>query len=273
VRLGYDESLFTGPAASPHWEPDYLPDNVVSPISALWVDEGRERTGFSARSTDPAAAAADVFAAELRERRIVVVGSPVAAVAPPTARQVAAVESGPLAQVAEHVLEVSDNEASEVLARHVALSRGAEPSFTGGAAAVSEVLAELGVDLAGTVIHDGSGLARSNRLRDATLVDVLEVAAADPDLRAVHTGLPVAGFSGSLAFRFETADPAGLGEVRAKTGTLTGVSGLAGTVVTRDGLVLGFVAIADRIRPRNTLDARARLDEIAAALAACTCAA
>ena len=41
----YDDSLFTGPAASPGWEADYLPDDVVSPITALWVDEGAASAG------------------------------------------------------------------------------------------------------------------------------------------------------------------------------------------------------------------------------------
>jgi serine-type D-Ala-D-Ala carboxypeptidase/endopeptidase (penicillin-binding protein 4) len=49
------------------------------------------------------------------------------------------------------------------------------------------------------------------------------------------------------------------------------VHGLAGTVTTRDGAVLEFVAVADKVRPVNTLDARARLDEVAAALAGCAC--
>jgi len=88
----------------------------------------------------------------------------------------------------------------------------------------------------------------------------------------VLAGLPVAGFTGSLTYRFETGDGAGLGAVRAKTGTLTGVHGLAGTVTTEDGVVLGFVAAADRVRVPDTLAARARLDEVAAALAGCTCA-
>jgi D-alanyl-D-alanine carboxypeptidase/D-alanyl-D-alanine-endopeptidase (penicillin-binding protein 4) len=83
--------------------------------------------------------------------------------------------------------------------------------------------------------------------------------------------VPVAGFTGSLSSRFTTGSPAGLGLVRAKTGTLTGVHGLAGTVTTVDGAVLAFVAIADRVRPPDQLSARTRVDELAAALAGCRC--
>jgi D-alanyl-D-alanine carboxypeptidase/D-alanyl-D-alanine-endopeptidase (penicillin-binding protein 4) len=83
--------------------------------------------------------------------------------------------------------------------------------------------------------------------------------------------LPVAGFTGSLAARFGNGDSAGLGRVRAKTGTLSGVHGLAGTVTTRDGAVLGFVSIADRVPPADTLRARELLDRLFAALAGCAC--
>jgi D-alanyl-D-alanine carboxypeptidase/D-alanyl-D-alanine-endopeptidase (penicillin-binding protein 4) len=114
-----------------------------------------------------------------------------------------------------------------------------------------------------------------DRLHPGTLLSVLETAAAGdrPDLRPVVADVPVAGFTGSLAYRFETGNPAGLGTVRAKTGTLTGVSGLAGTVTSQDGAVMAFVAVADRVHVDNTLAARARLDDIAAALAGCTCSA
>jgi D-alanyl-D-alanine carboxypeptidase/D-alanyl-D-alanine-endopeptidase (penicillin-binding protein 4) len=60
--------------------------------------------------------------------------------------------------------------------------------------------------------------------------------------------------------------------VRAKTGTLTGVHGLAGTVTSVDGAVMRFVAITDRVRAPDQLAARIRIDEVAAALAGCTCA-
>ena len=79
--------------------------------------------------------------------------------------------------------------------------------------------------------------------------------------------LPVAGFSGSLDYRFVEVAPGGLGRVRAKTGTLTGVHGLAGVATTRLGHVLIFAAVADEVPVPRTLAARAQLDRIAAALA------
>jgi D-alanyl-D-alanine carboxypeptidase/D-alanyl-D-alanine-endopeptidase (penicillin-binding protein 4) len=275
VRLRYDASLFTGPAVSPHWPPSYIPDDVVSPISALWVDEGRDPSGTGARSADPARAAAEAFARALRQRHVRVAGPPVARTAPDDADELAAVSSAPLAQIVQHVLEVSDNEGAEVLARQTAVATDRPASFAGGAAAVTRELGDLGIDLDGARIHDGSGLSRQDRLRPETLLQVVGTAADPdhPDLRPVVADLPVAGFTGSLSYRFQTGDPAGPGAVRAKTGTLTGVHGLAGTVTTRDGVLLAFVAVADRVKVPDTLAARATLDRIAAALAGCACAA
>jgi D-alanyl-D-alanine carboxypeptidase/D-alanyl-D-alanine-endopeptidase (penicillin-binding protein 4) len=272
VRLGYDASLFAEPAVSPDWRTSYVPDNVVSPISALWVDGGRSQ-GSYVRSADPALAAAASFAEALERRGIDVRGAPREEAAADDAEELAAVEGAPLAQVVQHVLETSDNEGAEVLFRQAAVATDREGSFDGGAETVHAVLDELGVDTARDRVLDGSGLARGNRLQPETLLSVIQAAASDEhaELRPVLTGLPVAGFTGSLTYRFDTGDPAGLGDVRAKTGTLTGVHGLAGTVTTQDGVVLGFVAIADKVKVPDTLEARARIDELAGALAACDC--
>ena len=272
VRLAYDDSLFTGPVENPYWRADYVPDGIVSPITALWVDEGRSPSGFG-RVADPSAAAAEVFRAALVDQGVEVKGSTVAEPAPPGAKQVASVESPPLAQIVEWVLEVSDNEGAEVLARHVGLAVLDDGSFAGGARAVRRTLTDLGVPLNGAVIHDGSGLSRRNRLRARTLVEVLRVAAQDdrPELRSVVTGLPVGAFTGSLAYRLDDAPDAGIGRVRAKTGTLTGVHSLAGIVTDQNGAPLVFVLAADRVRLRNNLDARQALDNLAGALGACAC--
>jgi len=271
VRLGYDTSLFSGPAVSPAWESSYVPDDVVSPVSALWTNEGRTRSGSV--TSDPAAAAAQGFARALARQQIDVLGEPSPTRAAAGADELAAVESAPLERIVERVLEVSDNEASEVLFRHVAVATGKRASFAGASAAVRSVLDRVGVDMSGAQIFDGSGLSRENRLAPETLLSVIEVSAGDEHvlLRPVITGLPVAGFNGSLAYRFETGDARGPGRVRAKTGTLTGVHGLAGVVTDLEGTELAFVALADRVKLVNTLDARAMLDEVTAALAGCAC--
>ncbi len=272
VRLGWDASLFAGPSASEGWRADYLPDDVVAPIGALWVDEGRPADG-SGRVDDPARVAAQAFAAELRGAGLRVAGAPRPRERAAAAEEVAAVTSAPLSQVVERVLEVSDNEAAEVLGHHVGLATGNGGSFAGGAAGTVAALRELGVPVGGLRLFDGSGLSRRNRARPETLIAVLQRAARQdrPELRPVLTGLPVAGFTGSLADRFGAGDAAGPGAVRAKTGTLTGVHALAGLVTTRDGSTLAFVLSADRVPGPKSFSAQLALDEAAAALAACAC--
>ena len=273
ITLGYDTTLFAGPSVNPSWEPTYVPDDVVSPVSALWVDEGRKTPGLADRAPAPAVVAARSFAQSLGRRGITVTGPPRPGAAAGSGRTIAAVRGAPLAQVVQHVVEVSDNEGAEVLAHQVAVAEGRRASFTGSAAAVRSVLRRIGVDTTGDRILDGSGLARRNRLSPQTLMAVIREASSPrrPELRSAVATLPVAGFSGSLATRFDTGDPAGPGLVRAKTGTLTGVHGLAGTVTTVDGAVLSFLAIADRVRGPDQLAARIRVDEVAAALAGCSC--
>ncbi len=273
VRVGWDATLFSGPAVSPQWEASYVPDEVVSPISALWVDEGRLGYGYGERSPDPAAAAAETLVTELRQRGIRVAGTPAATTA--HGDVVASADSAPLAEIVEHVLQVSDNEGAEVLLRHVGLATDRAGSFAGGTEGVRKTLTDLGVPWRGVSIHDGSGLSRDDTVTLAAELAVLSLG-TDPDrpeLRTVVSGLPVARFSGSLAYRFVTTGTEDArGTVRAKTGTLTGVHGLAGVVVTRDGTLLGFVLLTDAVRPVDTLDARAQLDRLAAALAGCGCA-
>ena len=59
--------------------------------------------------------------------------------------------------------------------------------------------------------------------------------------------------------------------MQAKTGTLTGVHGLAGVATDLDDNVMGFVAIADRVPNAQQLYARLTIDKVAAALGACRC--
>lgn len=273
VRVGYDASLFSGPAVNPAWEPAYIKESVVSPISALWVDEGRASKSSDERVGDPARFAAAKFVEQLTARGITVVGPPAQALAPSTAHRLAAVSSAPLTQIVAQVLEASDNEGAEVLLRQIALQAGGSGSSADGVTVMESALRGLGVHLQGARIYDGSGLSRHDLLPVQALIDVLEISARStrPGLRTVIASLPVAGFSGTLSYRFVADSPGGVGVVRAKTGTLTGVHGLAGVVTTRAGQGLVFAAVADRVAVSQTLGARADLDKIATTLSTCGC--
>ncbi len=271
VRVRFDDGLFTGPAIDPDWRSTYVSSGVVSPVSALAVDGGRVRPGANSRSDDPAQAAADDFAAMLDERGISVEGEPARGEAPSSATDLAGVDSPSLASIVEHVLEVSDNDGAEVLARHVALGRGLPGTSADAEAAIVDALSEAGIDLAGARVLDGSGLARGSQVSASAFTSTL-TAAADPDrphLRPVLTGLPVAGFTGTLDERYD--GEAGAGVVRAKTGTLTGVSSLAGVVTSVDGTVYAFAILADDVSATDA--ARDALDDVARALSTCGCAA
>jgi D-alanyl-D-alanine carboxypeptidase/D-alanyl-D-alanine-endopeptidase (penicillin-binding protein 4) len=267
VTLTYDASLFPGNGADQHWEPDYVRDSIVSPIDALWVDEGR-RAGSYFRVTDPARTAGEEFGALLRKRGIKVVGAVRPGTASGSAEELSAVESPPLSQIVEHTLMSSDNEAAEVLGRQVGLAVRDDASFSASAGAVRQTLDGLGVSLGRTRTYDGSGLARDDDVDPRALLDVLRLAAQRPELRSLLTGLPVAGYNGTLGGRFLDVPAGGVGQVRAKTGTLTGVSSLAGVATSRRGEQLVFVLMADRINPLRVLDARATLDRLAATIAA-----
>lgn len=99
-----------------------------------------------------------------------------------------------------------------------------------GAAAVHRALQALGLAESGQVSTDGSGLSRANRTSTRQLAAVLAaLSARGPDLTALLAGLPVAGLSGSLEGRMG-GTPAE-GRVLAKTGFISGTSGLSGFVL------------------------------------------
>src|SRR5581483_3225784 len=159
----------------------------------------------------------------------------------------------------------------DFLSRQVPLATHRPASFAGAAAAVRAVLAKLGVD-PGAGMVDGSGLAASDRVSASTLAGLLALAGRGrhAGLRTMLAGLPVAAWTGTLAYRYRTATSrAGAGVVRAKTGTLTGVTTLAGVVSAPDGRLLAFAVLADHSGP--TAPAEAARDAVAARLAGCGC--
>ncbi|WP_327368196.1 D-alanyl-D-alanine carboxypeptidase/D-alanyl-D-alanine endopeptidase [Streptomyces sp. NBC_01217] len=265
VRLTYDTSRYSGPARHP-----IGPNENIAPVSALMTDEGRldkSTSGPAPRSADPAGDAARTFAELLDGTGITTRSAPAHGRPAAKSRPVARHLSVPLSALVERALTNSDNDIAEALARQTALATGEPADFNGGRRAVTAQLKKLHLPLKGADFADGSGLNRKDRVTAGLLAGLL-ARAADPDhpeLRPVLTGLPVAGFSGTLSGRY-TEKSAGTGLIRAKTGTLTGVNSLAGTVVDGQGRLLAFAFLASGTTSPSA--AQSSLDALATSLAA-----
>lgn len=136
--------------------------------------------------------------------------------------ELAAIDSPPLAVLLQETNQESNNLFAEVLLRLLgtASSTGDELSI------LKQKLSELGVNPSSYLLVDGSGLSRHNLLSPEAVVQTLQLMAQSPYAEVYRASLPAAGISGTLQRRFQSTPVQG--NLRAKTGTLSGVSVLSG---------------------------------------------
>ena len=252
-----DESFFDAVRTAPGWKASFYGDESP-PLSALSVDRGMYR-GIMA--TRPALAAARLLDQALRASGVAVAGAPRTGVAAAADLPLATLASPPLARIVTLMDRESDNFTAELLLKELGALYGNRGSTSAGAAAVRELLANVGVPLAGVRIVDGSGLSLLDRFTAQALVAILEASWLDPDIRpSLVSALPVAGVSGTLERRMRAA-PA-RGNVIAKTGTTNEASALAGYVRGRY-----VFAVLQNGHPVSTTWARTAQDRFATLLA------
>jgi D-alanyl-D-alanine carboxypeptidase/D-alanyl-D-alanine-endopeptidase (penicillin-binding protein 4) len=174
---------------------------------------------------DGATYAAEIFTQALAQP--LVVASPAEGGGPssgagPAARELGAIESPPLAIALVHMLKTSDNYYAEQILRTLGRAREGRPADS-GLEEEAALLEPLGLRPGSWRQVDGSGLSRMDLVRASQLVTVLRAMAGTPEF---VTALPVAGVDGTLASRFRGSPLQG--RLRAKTGTMTGVSSLSG---------------------------------------------
>lgn len=271
-RIVVDPGPYTGPGLGPGWSPADIGGGNIAPVAPWMLDSGRTDPAdeYSPRLPEPMLAAARSLARalDLDPDRASVAEAPVQ-----TGRELGRVPSAPLTVRLRSMLVHSDNVLAETICREVALARnpGTPADFAAGTSAVLDTLAERGIDTGGVRLDDCSGMSPGNRVSAAVLTDVLRVAAA-PDatreMRDLLDTLPVAAATGTLADRYSGPSASGAGWVRAKTGTLSGTSALAGSVTSADGRSMSFALLSTGTNPA---DARPALDRIASALRDCGC--
>ena len=254
-----DESRYDRQRFVPTWLPRYLSEVEVSPISALVVNKSLFVDRPRAFSSEPATHAANMLAEVLRARGVSVAGTGEGQ-APRESTALASLDSPPLGDVVAEVLVHSDNLGAEMLVKELGVRFAGEGSTEAGLRVVRQELERMGLDLSALTATDGSGLDRSDLLTCDLLGDVL---AATGEASVLARALPEAGGRGTLYRRFLGTPAAG--RVRAKTGSLEGVVGLAGWATGADGRSRAFSLLANGL-PRGGAGA-ALQDKVAVALA------
>ncbi len=144
-------------------------------------------------------------------------------------------------------LNVVNHESHNLFAETIYKTMGkvvmGQGSFSGGARAVRTFTAgEVGLDDHDIIAVDGSGLSESNRVTAGGLVGILRYVAESPEWNGFLSTLPEAGRSLRRMYRTRAAR-----NLRAKTGTIDGVSALTGVVSARDGERLLFSILSNDV--------------------------
>jgi len=158
-------------------------------------------------------------------------------------------QSPPLAELIRFVNKFSNN----VMTRQIFLTMGAEKfgppgTLDKGRQAMKFALAERGLDFPELKAGNGAGLARETRISAASLGHLLLAAHASPFQPEFQASFSLAGLDGTTRKRFLT-DPAA-GDMHLKTGSLNGVTSIAGYVHSKSGAE--YVAVVIVNHPKAT---------------------
>ena len=166
-----------------------------------------------------------------------------------------------------HINKWSYNLGAENLLRVMAAAdRGGTGIADTGLALIGHELHEAGADTAAIFLADGSGVSRYSLISADAMVKFLVARYHDRKTFPVfQASLPLAGQNGTLAHRMKGT--AAVGNAAAKTGTMTGISSLAGYVKSADGRELAYCIFVNNV-PRSTVAARSLQDAIVVYLAA-----
>lgn len=244
-RVLGDESRFDQLRVVPSWSPRFVQQHQLGPLSALtvndnvtaWPPKQIPLTPDGNAVADPPANAAQQLALLLSQRGIVVSGTG-AGTAPHGAPELAALDSLPLRQIIAEMLQESDNQTAEVLTKGLGLAKAGAGSTAAGVDVIKRTVTALGLPAAGLGSVDGSGLDDTNKQTCRILGDTL---ANTRESGALSGLLAVAGRTGTLSARFKGSPVEG--RLMAKTGSLNGVSALAGVLPTARGTRLAFAFV------------------------------
>ena len=224
---------------APGWRPHYRRLYIPLPSALTFNGNVHARR----HTATPERHLARALTKVLRSEGVRVAGRPRAGYPRAKLSRLGRVRSRPLGRLVRFMTRTSSNFFAEVLGKRLAVARWGRPGTIAGAArAISGWAAAHGVVVRA---RDASGLSYGNRISAAGLVRLLNRAARKPWGRRFRRGL-AAGGQGTLEHRLRGV------RVRAKTGTLLGVSALSGWVWRRRARTWATFSILSRGLDKDT---------------------
>ncbi|PKN54912.1 MAG: D-alanyl-D-alanine carboxypeptidase/D-alanyl-D-alanine-endopeptidase [Deltaproteobacteria bacterium HGW-Deltaproteobacteria-14] len=181
--------------------------------------------------------------------------------------ELASVASPTLADALHDMNTWSNNSMAETLFMHLGAGAAGEPATWARAQrAVADALLARGLPAEAFAIVNGSGLYEATRITPHAFAALLATFAGDDPKGAVfRASLAVAGESGTLEWRLRANATRGL--VRAKTGTLDGVTSISGYVPAASGCLLAFAVLINDGGADDTSRLRRAADRLILSLA------
>jgi len=170
----------------------------------------------------------------------------------------------PIGIVLDHANKESANLYAEALARRTAFKVTGTGDWPASGRALSQFLAEIGVNTDEFSLDDGCGLSKNNRISANALAAVLSHMHHSTDRELFFNSLSQGGVDGTLSNRFNSKLLAG--KVAGKSGFVRGVSALSGYLKSRDGSVYVFSILLNGVPSGQNSLAKAMQDRIVAAI-------
>ncbi|WP_342512064.1 D-alanyl-D-alanine carboxypeptidase/D-alanyl-D-alanine-endopeptidase [Sporosarcina sp. FSL K6-1522] len=218
---------------------------------------------------EPTGYVVDIFQKSLIENGVTFAGNPKmqVGVTPGGATVLTSKKSMELKEILVPFMKLSNNGLGEVLTKEMGKVVHGEGSWDKGLEVIKKVVTDLGVDGNTIMLRDGSGMSHKNFIPADDLSQMLFAAQRKSWFPTFENSLPVAGeadrfVGGTLRSRMTA--PSTKGNVKAKTGSLTGVSSLSGYVTSKDGERLIFSIMINNVLGGSVTSIE---DEIATVLA------
>lgn len=267
----------------PRWGNGWMWDDPAYPIGAIFLDGpdapyaemiSEENTPNPELITNPEVYALEIgelFRAALEAAGITVNGSIIRQAATPEDQLLTSISSAPLIDIVQPTNKQSINEYTEQMYTRLGLADetvGSTPSTVDSSyEALASFLTKTGINPDETRLRDASGLSRYNLISPNQLATLLRYMYLNPIVREEPAPTPEVAYQQNLNLFIETLPVAGTGEttdeaaftggalrnrlvdtgldVRAKTGSMTGISSISGYMTTDSGRILVVVMLMD----------------------------